>query len=148
MYPDDELGECHTCDIKNCQVCSTGIKCEKCVTNSVPITTDEYNTVCMMCDDTAGMSGWIGLANCKTCELSDKGSGAVNCLDPDYYKKSIGAGGISAIVISILLVVAVVCFLVWWFVCKKGGRSSRKRGGGSYASLMKGESCEFRQSLL
>ncbi|ESU39244.1 Variant-specific surface protein, partial [Giardia duodenalis] len=148
MYADEDLGECQPCDIANCQVCATGLKCDSCTADSVPVSPDVYHTACLGCDDTAGMSGWTGLAGCKTCELTDKGGGSVNCLDPGYYRKGgLGAGGTAAIVIVVLLVLAVAGFLVWWFVFRKRGRSSR-RGGASYTSLMRGESPDYRQSLI
>ncbi|ESU43013.1 Variant-specific surface protein [Giardia duodenalis] len=148
MYADEDLGECQPCNIANCQVCATGLKCDSCTADSVPVSPDVYHTACLGCDDTAGMNGWTGLAGCKTCELTDKGGGSVNCLDPGYYRKGgLGAGGTAAIVIVVLLVLAVAGFLVWWFVFRKRGRSSR-RGGASYTSLMRGESPDYRQSLI
>ena len=147
MYADEDLGECQPCDIANCQVCATGLKCDSCTADSVPVSPDVYHTACLGCDDTAGMNGWTGLAGCKTCELTDKGGGSVNCLDPGYYRKGgLGAGGTAAIVIVVLLVLAVAGFLVWWFVFRKRGRSSRR--GGGYTSLMRGESPDYRQSLI
>ncbi|KAE8302202.1 High cysteine membrane protein Group 3 [Giardia duodenalis] len=146
MYPDEDLGECQPCDITNCLVCATGLKCESCAENAVPISPDVYHTACMGCSDTGGMDGWVGLAGCTTCELTDKGGGSVNCLDPGYYRRGgLGGGAIAAIVIVVLLVLAVAGFLVWWFVFRRGGRPKR---GAKYTSLMRGESYDYRQSLI
>ncbi|KAE8301266.1 High cysteine membrane protein Group 3 [Giardia duodenalis] len=145
-YPDEDLGECQPCDIANCRVCATGLKCESCAENAVPISPDVYHTACMGCSDTGGMDGWVGLAGCTTCELTDKGGGSVNCLDPGYYRRGgLGGGAIAAIVIVVLLVLAVAGFLVWWFVFRRGGRPKR---GAKYTSLMRGESYDYRQSLI
>ncbi|ESU39343.1 Variant-specific surface protein, partial [Giardia duodenalis] len=61
MYADEDLGECQPCDIANCQVCATGLKCDSCTADSVPVSPDVYHTACLGCDDTAGMNGWTGL---------------------------------------------------------------------------------------
>ncbi|EFO62552.1 High cysteine membrane protein Group 3 [Giardia lamblia P15] len=147
MYPDGDLGECQPCDIPSCRVCATGLKCKSCAENAVPISPDVYHTACMGCSDTGGMDGWVGLAGCTTCELTDRGGGSVNCLDPGYYRRGgLGGGAIAAIVIAVLLALAVAGFLVWWFVFRRG-RSSR-RGGAKYTSLVRGESYDYRQSLI
>ena len=148
MYADEDLGECQPCDIANCQVCATGLKCDSCTADSVPVSPDVYHTACLGCDDTAGMNGWTGLAGCKTCELTDKGGGSVNCLDPGYYRKGgLGAGGTAAIVIVVLLVLAVAGFLVWWFVFRKRDNFPKRNRGG-YTLLTKSDSYDYRQSLI
>lgn len=147
MYPDEEFGECRMCDIANCRVCATETKCDSCAMNTVPVSSDIYHTSCMWCDDTNGMNGWIGLAGCKNCELTDEGAGAVNCLDPGYYRSLINGGGIAAIAIAIILVLAIVGFLIGWFVTRKR-KHAPKPAEEEYSSLMKGEPCNCHQALI
>lgn len=147
MYPDKLFGECRMCDIANCQACATETKCDVCATDTVPVSSDIYHTSCMWCDDTKGINGWVGLAGCKKCELTDKGSGAVNCLDPDYYRKVINGGSIAGIVFAIVLLLAIVGFLVCWFIRKKS-----KRAPGyiedEHSSLLRGEPYDHHQALI